>query len=96
MGAFSSRIKENDLLTELEKLNVEYMNLYKTYEYVKAREASLHSKNNDLRKQLNRILDHRNIDTFMTEHNNKILDDAFEMAYISKYHSYLETLTSVN
>lgn len=92
MGLINSRIREDDLLTELEHLNATYLNLYKTYEYVKAQEHMLLSENNYLKKQINSVIDRTNIDNFLSDHDNSILEDTFEKAYITKYHSYLETL----
>tara|TARA_Y100000389_G_C16996698_1_gene287539 strand:+ start:99 stop:383 length:285 start_codon:yes stop_codon:yes gene_type:complete len=93
MGIFSSRLKENELLTELENLNVVYINLYNTYEYVKSQEQQLRSENDHLKNKIKRIMDTTNITTFLSDHDNSILEDTFEKAYITKYHSYLKTLS---
>ena len=92
MGIASSRIDENELLNEYEKLNVTYLNLYKTYEHVKAQEDVLRSENKDLQKQIKRLVDRKNVDNYLSGHDNSILEDTFEKEYILKYHTYLTNL----
>ena len=93
MGLINSRIRENDLLTELEHLNATYLNLYETYEYVKAKEIMLDNENKDLKNRLKRVISRTNIDNFLSDHDNSVLEDTFEKTYITRYHSYLETLS---
>ena len=76
MGIISSRIQENELLTELEHL--------------KSREQTLRSENEKLKMEMKHILDPKNIDSFLWYHGNSILEDTFEKKYITKYHSYIQ------
>ena len=60
---------------------MQYMSLYRRWER--------------LDHQLRRVLDEKNIDVYLSDHDSDALDDAFEKIYITRYHRFLQHISAV-
>ena len=83
MGNTNSNSKTvMNLQEQLEYLVVKYDNLYNSSESIK---YDL-KKSNDIIKN---ILDLNNVNSFLEKNQNDMLEDQFEIHYITKYQTYL-------
>ena len=65
-----------DQTERLESVQMQYMSLYRRWER--------------LDQQLRKVLDEKNIDLYLSDHDSDALDDAFEKIYITRYHRFLQ------
>ena len=77
------------MLSKIDNVNAHYAQLYRIWQTTRRDMQAMEDQYKDLKQQLDTVTDRANIEKYLVDNENSMLEDAFEKVYISRYHEFL-------